>query len=163
MRLILPTLAAILTFSGAAHAQNLGNPSAMGATSPLGVPGATSTPAPSGIPLGATEINPGGLSPMPLATCPTVPGGTFDGGGLSGCTATAAQPSMGSDVPLPTPGSAPTLSGANIPLNALETTSAGISPPIAVPSTTIGVPITNMMTSPTTTAPTMTVPANQGE
>ena len=43
MRLILPTLAAILTFSGAAHAQiSSAISSAMGATSPLGVPGATS-------------------------------------------------------------------------------------------------------------------------
>ena len=90
MRLILPTLAAILTLSGAVHAQNLGTPSAMGgpamgATSPLGVPGTIAmTPAPSGIGLGATEINSSGLSPMPLATCPTVPSGTFDGGDPAG-------------------------------------------------------------------------------
>jgi len=168
MRLILPTLAAILTFSGAAHAQNLGNPSAMGATSPLGVPDATSTPATPGIPLGATEINPGGLSPMPLTACATMTGGTFDGGGLTGCTATIFQPSaLGSAPPLPTPGSAPTLSGANIPLGATQTTNAGLSPPITVPgtvpSTIVGMPTTNTMTSPTTTLPTMTLPSSQGQ
>jgi hypothetical protein len=169
MRLILPTLAAILTLSGAAHAQSLGTPSAMNATSPLGVPGATSTtvstPTASGIPLGATEINPGGLSPMPFAACPTPSSGTFDGGGLTSCTATVVQPSMSGGAPLPAAGSAPTLSGANIPLSATETTNLGLSPPVTVlgtvptvPSTTIGLAPMNTMTSPMMTSPTMAMP-----
>jgi len=157
MRLILPTIAAILAFSGAVHAQSLGGPPAMGApamgaTSPLGIPGATSMPAQPAIPLGATEIDSGGLSPMPLATCPTLPSGTFDGGGLTGCTATNSPLAGGSAPPLPTPGSVPTLSGANIPLGATQTTNAGLSPPIIVPSTvpgtTIGMPTTTTMTMP---------------
>jgi len=159
MRRILPTLAAILTLSGAAHAQVPGNSPAMGATSPLGMLGATTAPATSGIPLGATDINPGGLSPMPLATCPTTSAttsnGTFDGGGLTGCTTTTFPPSpSGTASPLTAPGSDPTQSGVAIPLNATEINNGGISPMIVAPGTT---PTTTTMT-PTMTSPTMTAP-----
>jgi hypothetical protein len=164
MRRILPILAAILTLSGAAYAQVPGNSPAMGATSPLGVLGATTAPATSGIPLGATEINPGGLSPMPLTTCATTStattNGTFDGGGLTGCTATTSQPSLsGTASPLTTPGSDPTQSGSAIPLNATEITNGGISPLIVAPSTTPTMMVTpTMTTTPTMRSPTMTAP-----
>lgn len=181
--ILLPTLLAIviaaLMLRDAAHAQVIGAPSgtvgmpAMGTTSPLGVPGTISGPIQAGIPLGSTEINPGGLSPMPFTACPTLPSGTFDGGGLAGCTATSTQMQPGgSTQPTPAPGSDPTLAGANIPLSATETTTnAGLSPPLTVlgivPTTTIGAPSTtapSIMTSPTvmapaTTSPTMTTPA----
>jgi hypothetical protein len=164
MRRILATLAAILTLSGAAHAQVPGNSPAMGATSPLGMPGAGTAPVTSGIPLGATEINPGGLSPMPDAlagtACPsnstTTSSGTFDGGGLTGCTA-ASQPSLsGTASPLAAPGSDPAQNGATIPLNATEITNGGISPPIVAPMTVA--PSTTSTISPTMTSPSMTVP-----
>jgi hypothetical protein len=158
MRRILPTLAAILTLSGAAHAQVPGNSPVMGATSPLGVLGATTAPATSGIPLGATDINPGGLSPMPLATCPTTStttsNGTFDGGGLTGCTATTFAPSLsGTTSPLAAPGSDPTQSGGAIPLNATEINNGGISPFIVGPTTMPGVPTpSTTMAVPTATS-----------
>jgi hypothetical protein len=162
--ILLPTLLAIVTAAlmllHAARAQTVGAPSAgmgvpaMGATSPLGLPGATSTPATSGIPLGSTEINPGGLSPMPLTACPTLPSGTFDGGGLTGCTATVLQPSAGSSAPpLPASGGDPALSGANIPLSATETTNLGLSPPITGPGTIPGAATSSTtMAAPTATS-----------
>jgi hypothetical protein len=192
MRRILPILlpavmaivAAALMLLHAARAQTIGAPSvgmgipAMGTTSPLGVPGATSAPTSAGVPLGSTEINPGGLSPMPATTCLSGSSGTFDGGGLTGCSAssTQMQPGVGAQ-PIPAPGSDPTLAGANIPLSATETTTnAGLSPPITVlgavpgtvPGTTVGVAPMNTMTSPTMalptiTTPTMTTPPIQGQ
>ena len=160
MRRILPTLAAILTLSGAAHAQvpgapSAGNTSAMGTTSPLGVPGPTSSATPAGIPLNATEIDPGGLSPLPSTACTTTPAGTFDGGGLTSCTTAAAQLSTsGTASPLATPGSDPAQTGATIPLNAIEITNAGVSPLITVPTTTtVGTTTTNSATLPTMLSP----------
>jgi len=180
MRRFLPTLAAVLTLSAAAHAQVSGaasavGASAMGTTSPLGVLGATSSPLTSGIPLNATQINPGGLSPMPIDPCatpsPTTPSGTFDGGGLAGCTTTAVQPPLngqslsGTASPLTSPGSDPAQSGATVPLNAIEIDNAGISPlivaPTAQPTTTATMTTPTLpssaMTSPTMTSPTSSV------
>ena len=95
--------AVILVGCGAARAQNSPNGSVMnpavGITSPLGVPGSNGSGG-TGIPLGATEIDPGGLSQSVTANCDA--GGsymgtsgtgasgmtgavsTFDGGGLAG-------------------------------------------------------------------------------
>src|ERR1700739_4850662 len=72
MRLLPIIVAAILFGCGAAQAQSVMTSPGMGATSPLGVPGSSApsgSNSPTGIPLGATEIDPGGLSPAPLSNC----------------------------------------------------------------------------------------------
>jgi hypothetical protein len=71
MRRFLVITAAILTVAmscGSSHAQSSMSPSAMGATSPLGMLGSGGSSG-TGIPFGATEINPGGLSPAPNPNC----------------------------------------------------------------------------------------------
>jgi hypothetical protein len=125
-----------------------------------------SVPASPAIPLGSTEINPGGLSPMPLATCLATSGGTFDGGGLMGCATSAGQlspngvtgSSMGS---LPTATPDPSLSGGNLPLGAIETGNAGLSPLLPAPSTMPGLSAPGAMPSLTTpgTTPTLALPS----
>ena len=161
MRRILPTLAVLLAISGMAHAQTPGGTPAMGTTSPLGVPGTSVMPqtalmpGTAATPLAATELNPGGLSPMP-PSCSTGANAMFDGGGLTGCPSSASQlmPNGTSMAPAPAPGTTPTLIGGAIPLGATETTNAGLSPTIIVPgivpgltagpSATPGMPAPNM-------------------
>ena len=66
MRLLPLVAAAVLFGCGAAHAQSAMTTSGLGATSPLGMLGSnasTGSNGGTGIPLGATEIDPGGLSP----------------------------------------------------------------------------------------------------
>jgi hypothetical protein len=122
MRLLPLILAAILVGCGAAQAQSTMTSPGMGATSPLGVPGSSASSgsnSPTGIPLGATEIDPGGLSPAPLSNCnasgftansgmssgttglngsgmgsTSTMGSTFDGGGF-GSTTTSLCASLG--------------------------------------------------------------------
>src|SRR4051794_2051244 len=92
------TIAAILLSCGAGQAQNAASRSALGATSPLSGLGSPTSGAPTGIPLGATEINPGGLSSLACSSAAfsslagssqsgAAAGTTFDGGGkvFSGC------------------------------------------------------------------------------
>src|SRR4051794_12248199 len=95
------TIAALLVSCVAAPAQNAVVRSALGATSPLSGLGSPTSGAPTGIPLGATEIDPGGLSPLPCSSgapssfgsgsSQTAPAASspFDGGGMSpsGCNA----------------------------------------------------------------------------
>jgi len=98
---------AILLSCGASYAQTAMSTPGMGATSPLGIPGSSGATG-TGIPLGATEIDPGGISPVPsntmnsasACTPSNTTGGSsmtgsstgganssFDGGGLSGTAA----------------------------------------------------------------------------
>src|SRR4051794_8269321 len=95
---MLLTIAALLLSCEAVPAQNAVVRSALGATSPLSGLGSPTSGAPTGIPLGATEIDPGGLSPLPCSSLAGssqsgasqsggAAGTTFDGGGkvFSGC------------------------------------------------------------------------------
>ena len=105
MRRPLVVLITMWLSCGLTHAQSTTAMPGIGATSPLGVLGSTASG--TGIPLGATEIDPGGLSPAPSNTmnsasvCTTLAttggsssamgsgmsegsGSSFDGGGLSG-------------------------------------------------------------------------------
>jgi len=151
MRRFLLITSVILIGCGAGHAQSLMGTSALGATSPLSTPGSTASSA-TGIPLGATEIDPGGLSPTVSSNCGgsasysgmfgtstgttgSAPGtsSTFDGGGLtstSSCTSSGVAVSSGTASPLSSPGSNSgfTLNGGTIPLGATEMDSGGISP-----------------------------------
>ena len=137
MRVLSLIAVAILFGCGSAHAQNATTNAPIGATSPLGMIGSSAlsgSNSASGIPLGATEIDPGGLSPAPLSNCSTggsansgmssgmagssasgmgsMPGtgSTFDGGGF-GSTTTSVCASPGGSVNTATPtGTAPPLS-----------------------------------------------------
>jgi hypothetical protein len=119
----------------------------MGATSPLGMGSSGFNTQPNGIPLGATELNPGGLSPSP---CPgTTASGTglagplltFDGGGLtsnsSACSSSTAGNSAGTGGPLQV---GPTTSGptagnsTTIPLGSTDLATPGESPVITNPA-----------------------------
>jgi len=139
-------LAAFLFMYGAAAAQSPPSTSGMGTTSPLGVPG-TSGASGTGIPLGATEIDPGGLSPMPGSNCSPAAGssGTFDGGGLTtgsgtGCAPGSSQASSAGAASPQSGNTSPTLIGGGIPLGATETGTSGLSPLIATPAPTVSTP-----------------------
>lgn len=86
---VLSLVAAVILFGcTVAHAQSVMSPSGLGPTSPLGVPGSSASSgsnSPTGIPLGATEIDPGGLSPAPLSNFSTS-GFTANSGMSSGMT-----------------------------------------------------------------------------
>jgi hypothetical protein len=159
MRRLLLIATALLISCGAGHAQNAMSMPAIGPTSPLGSSGSMGT----GLPLGATEVDPGGLSPATSTNCGASGAGsglsgtsgagttsTFDGGGLSGsstipasgCTSSQALSVGGTASPLSNPsgGSIPTLNGGAIPLGATEINSGGISPMITVPGPSGGTP-----------------------
>jgi hypothetical protein len=188
MKVSLALAAAVLLGCGVAHAQSPTSIPAMGATSPLGMLGSsTSTGSNSGtgIPLGATEIDPGGLSPTAGSNCnansfsglsgsggsgmTSMPGGvtsTFDASGFSStgsmsstpnCTTANNLTSTGAASPLSMPGtnSNPTLNGGTIPLGATEIDNGGVSP-------LIGVPMPSTMTSPCTGSTTNTSTAAMG-
>lgn len=160
-------IAVILLSCGASHAQTT---SAIGTTSPLGIPGSSGSigSIPTGIPLGATEIDPGGLSPAVSSNCNTsgssssaLPGtsSTFDGGGstaagpTSACTSGSISLSTsGTASPLSTPGTSAgfTLNGGTISLGATEIDNGGISPIITIPPPTI----------PTYSMPTSSIPTS---
>lgn len=170
---ILLTIAALLLSCEAVPAQNAVVRSALGATSPLSGLGSPTSGAPTGIPLGATEIDPGGLSPLPCSSAAfsslagssqsgAAAGTTFDGGGMfsSGCNAAPAATvsSTGNVSPLFTPGatSGSLLSGGSIPLGATEIDNGGVSPMITVPSPSLtsqmtvqSLGVTSMTTVPT--------------
>ena len=101
---------ALLLACGAAAAQTMSSAPALGPVSPLGIPGAAGAAAPAGIGLGATGINPGGLSPAITPNC------------ISGAC----------------PGAAST-SGGGIPLGATELGNAGVSPLIGATPPASGV------------------------
>jgi hypothetical protein len=163
MQRLFVVTAVILIGCGAARAQNLPNVSVMNPavrlTSPLGIPGSNGSGG-TGIPLGATEIDPGGLSQSVTPNCDA--GGTymgtsgtgasgmtgaasdFDGGGLAGvgsalspCSPSASVSSIGAASLLSTPTASSTfrLNGGAVPLGATEIGSAGISPMISSQAT----------------------------
>lgn len=136
-------IVALLFSCSASYSQTM-NTQALGATSALGIPGSSGSGTSStGIPLGATEIDPGGMSTAIGTTC-----STFDGGGLttpapmaaaSDCTSSPNLSSRGTASPLSTPGSSTSsaLNGSTIPLSSTELSNAGVSPIITIqaPST----------------------------
>ena len=156
----LAVMAAALLVGGApAYAQGTTSAPPIGATSPLGSLGSAFPTLQSGIPLGATEIDPGGLSPLPCAATGTLSsptagtGSTFDGGGSIGtatgmltagpCGSASGPPaSAGIASPLSTPGRGPgfALNGGTIPLGATEIGGPGLSPIITVPGPTLSLP-----------------------
>jgi len=82
MRRLVAIAAVILMGCGAGHAQTSMSTPAMGATSPLGTLGPSGSSG-TGIPLGATEIDPGGVSPTVTVNC----NASGFGSGLSGMNA----------------------------------------------------------------------------
>ena len=150
---VLPIITAVVLFgSTAAHAQSSMTTPGMGATSPLGILGpsmSTGSNSGTGIPLGATEIDPGGLSPAPVSNCSMTGSGmtsmpitssSFDGGGLgstaaSTCASTSGATSSTGTASLSTmeTNSSFTLNGGTIPLGSTEINSTGVSPLITVP------------------------------
>ncbi len=180
MRYVLATAALISIIGCAPSFAQMPPTPGMGATSPLGTmpssPGSqplgTMSPIPGtqagGIPLGATEINPGGLSPMPCAGATTPGAGssmgtglagspaTFDGGGLSGSSAcvptsptTTGTAGQGAGSISPTPGSSGSSTAGTIPLDSTELGIPGESPIVTVPVPTV---------TPTPTTPSMSSP-----
>src|SRR5690242_10609365 len=140
MRRLLVITTALLISCGAGHAQNAMSTPAIGPTSPLGSL-ASSGSMGTGLPLGATEVDPGGLSPATGTNCSASGGAsglsgtsgagttsTFDGGGLSGpstisasgCTSSQVLSSGSTASPLSNPSgnSSLTLDGGAIPLGA---------------------------------------------
>lgn len=152
----------ILLGSGVAQAQSAATMPGIGATSPLGMLGSSSAGG-TGVPLGATEIDPGGLSPLGACvpslsgSSSTGSGSTFDGGGLantasatSSCTSgTPNLTSTGTASPLSSPAS--NLAGGTIPLGATELDSGGLSPMISVPAPIVPTPGSTTCAGPTTT------------
>lgn len=149
----------VLLGCGAAEAQSATTTPGMGATSPLGMLGSSAAGG-TGVPLGATEIDPGGLSPA-TACVPTDPsvlsidpttsasgtnsGSTFDGGGLAGTSATTSSCTAGTNISStgmasPLSGSPSNLAGGTIPLGATELDGGGLSPMIAVPAPIVPTP-----------------------
>jgi hypothetical protein len=101
----------------------------MGATSPLGIPGSMGASAPSdtGVPMGATEVDPGGLSPIPSANClSTGASSTFDSGGLSAAGSAPSYDAIGS---------APSTSNCTSSPNVSTTGTASL---LATPGTSVG-------------------------
>src|SRR5271165_6232510 len=155
MRRLLVVTTAILITCGSGHAQTSMSTPAIGTTSPLGVPGSSGSAGSAGNGLGATEIDSGGLSPLPGANCgasasysgsgmsgsASTGSSTYDGGGLAlgssatgstGCTTT----SSGMASPMSPAGTS--LSGSGIPLGATELDSAGVSPLFTAPAPSLG-------------------------
>src|SRR5258708_2872436 len=154
-RVLAMTMAAILATCTTAHAQSASGTAGIGRTSPLGILGAFGGATGTGVPLGATEIDPGGLSPLPGIACDAAASGmtstgasTFDGGGLTGsasptagtgCTAGSTISPNGTASPLSGAATTSTL-GTAIPLGATEIDNAGIRPLITTPRPTPALP-----------------------
>ena len=151
MRRLMWMTAVIVLSAGAADAQSTTTPPAIGPTSPLGTLGSSTATASNGtgIPLGATEIDPGGLSPAVSPNCSMSGSGasmsgtksTFDGGGTTtagseACSTSQDPPASGIASSLSAPGrtagSSSAMGGA-IPLDSTEIDSGGVSPMITVP------------------------------
>lgn len=160
-------LAVALTFlcaCAASSAQTTVTPSGMGATSPLDAMGASGASGSIGprVPLGATEIDPRGLSPLPGSTCNATgsTGGTsstssasstFDGGGMASSSSSCTTISGSGASLAQSSTSSSSVIGSTIPLGATETGTNGVSPILAVP-----LPSTSDMTYGTRPPGTMT-------
>ncbi|MCK1439749.1 hypothetical protein [Bradyrhizobium sp. 15] len=149
MRSVLTLAALAMLCSDPASAQTAVMSPGLGATSPLGTLGSNGSSGTGGIsttvPLAATEVAPGGLSPAPASTCNSTGASTamgnrgststFDGGGMSSISScisnsTSTTTASASDVA----NSAASLVGGTIPLDAVETAGAGLSPMVPVPA-----------------------------
>jgi hypothetical protein len=191
--LIVATLAALFGCNSA-FAQIGGTGAATGAapgigqTSPLGVMGSSSSVGPAGIPFGATEFQPGGMSPLPSGTSCSAMGSaasglsgstsTFDGGGTSGISGSAPSSGAcstglagGSSSPSQTGASATSSGGSipgqlsgrsGIPMGATQLGSGGLSPTPTVSPTVAPLvpspPVSVIGSSPTVTTPSPTSP-----
>jgi hypothetical protein len=162
MRRLTAITAALLLSCGVAAVQAASSSSGIGmtspsiaGTSPLGIPGSSTPTMPNGsfptgltgvgIGLGATELNPGGLSPAVSRNCSSASSGmasgitgmsnsTFDGGGTTGMgrvplpqectTASTGTSSTGSESSSP---ALPFLSRGGIALGATEINNAGVN------------------------------------
>lgn len=152
----------ILLGCGPALAQTATTMPSVGVTSPLGILGSNAMSG-TGVPLGATEIDPGGLSPSTscVATDPsilgssttsstsgissTTSGSTFDGGGFAGtsnCTSvTPNTPNVTTTgIASPLSGLSTNLAGGTIPLGATSLDGGGLSPLVAVPQPVMPTP-----------------------
>jgi hypothetical protein len=147
----------ILLSSSAAQAQSASTTPTIAATSPLGLLGSSSSIG-TGVPLGATEIDPGGLSPLGAcvpsdlstqgasATNSSSAGSTFDGGGLANTGSITSSCTSGTPNVTPTgiasplSGATSNLAGGAIPLGATGLDSGGLSPMIAVPAPALPAP-----------------------
>jgi hypothetical protein len=89
MRSICTLVAIVLISSANALSAQTGSTPGMGATSPLGSDAETGTSMSNiqaNIPMGATELDPSGISPLAMP-CPTMSAtGSFDGGGVATST-----------------------------------------------------------------------------
>jgi len=142
------TLAAIMWLASVAAASAQASPtSGMGATSPLGttLSDPSSASSSSGIPLGATELNPPGLSPLQMP-CPNTTSNTaFDGGGAtasSACGSSTTSSSSGTSTASSSTGSSLGLltgssSSSGIPLGAVDLGTPGESQDIAIPNVSV--------------------------
>ena len=181
MRRLSVAAVALLLNCGAAAAQTMSTTPAapaMGVVSPLGIPGASGATgsfgiggstgmsgSSAGIGLGATEIDPGGVSPAVSPTCnsgassygmtgsssygmASSSSSSFDGGGLSGvgsagmtsgCASTAVG-SAATGTAMPPSSAGPSALSGTIPLGSTELNNAGVSPLIGVapPTGSIG-------------------------
>jgi hypothetical protein len=149
----------------------------MGATSPVGTGTSGFNAQPNGIPLGATELNPGGLSPPSCAGTTAFGNGlagplsTFEGGSFiansSACSSSTAGNSAGTGGP-PQVGSTigPTAGNSTtIPLGSTDLATPGESPVITNPAPSIpnpdasapkvaAVPVPSLPSSPLPSSPT---------
>jgi collagen type VII alpha len=171
MRQLSAAVVVLLLSCGAASAQVMST-TPIPPASPLGIPGTIGSTPPTGstgmggssagIGLGATGIDPGGLSPAVSPTCnlgssssgtastgmsASGAGAAFDGGGMSAtgsagmtsgscATGSVGPATVGTALSPSSPGS----TAGSIPLGATELNNAGVSPMIGVPAPSIGLP-----------------------
>src|SRR5947208_11244996 len=109
MRRLLAIAAVILMSCGAGHAQTSMSTPAMGATSPLGTLGSSGSSG-TGIPLGATEIDPGGVSSTATVNC----NASGYGSGLSGMNASGTTGANASGTTGMTIGATSTFDGGGL-------------------------------------------------
>jgi hypothetical protein len=143
----------------------------MGVTSPLGTGSSGFNTQPNGIPLGATELNPGGLSPSPCGGMTASGNGvagslsTFDGGSLisnsSACPSTAGNSAgIGGTPQAGATTGGPTAGNSTIPLGSTELGAAGESPVISNPAPTIPTPSTSAPNVAVMPAPSLPSPSS---
>ena len=125
-----------------------------GGTSTVTIGTAPQLPAasPSGIPLGALELDPGGLNSFqcsnPIISSSGMIGSapasssTFDGGGLTACSAPAFGASSSAPA-IPSTATGSSATSAGIPLGSSEINNAGVSPILGLPTTTTSDPVTS--------------------
>jgi hypothetical protein len=139
-------LSAIVWLAGVAAASAQANQTpGMGITSPLGTLSDSSSPSGT-IPLGATELNPPGLSPLVMPCPNTVSNAQFDGGGSSlssGCGSATANSSFGGSAAASNSSTltsglmAGSNNGSGIPLGATDLGTPGESQNIVIPNMSV--------------------------